>query len=312
MSDTGFWIPVDGGKDIYTQENWLPNNQIRGFIKKMKARHIALVSDSCFSGGILNPSRGMISEIKDDYFKKAYTRVSRQVLTSRASETVPDVSLFAQQLKLALEGNSRPYLDPLMLYNEIRLGVPGTTPSVEEEPSKPELLDKIPHATIKIDGKFEDWSDIPPMFIDEVGDKVGSENGMDIEKVYLARDSKYIYVKFDIADGSFNSQWETRYNVVIHITQGVYISLTTRYNKYRHKWTAIISKYEDATKEYDVISTGWHRRKGSSFEARFLLSSIGEYVQMGDSYYINAEIGYQDEKNRFIGPDPTQGRTIQF
>ena len=113
---------------LYAQDNWLANNQIRGFIKKMKARHIALVSDSCFSGDILNPSRGLVSGITDEYFKNAYNRVSRQVLTSGASETVPDVSPFAQQLKFALEGNNKPYLDPLMIYNEIRLGVSGTTP----------------------------------------------------------------------------------------------------------------------------------------------------------------------------------------
>ncbi len=128
LSDTGFWIPTDGGEDIYTQENWLTNMQVRGFIRKMKARHVSLISDSCFSGDILNPSRGKIPDITDDYFKKAYSRVSRQVLTSGASETVPDVSDFAHQLKLALEGNQKPYLDPLMIYNEVRLGVKGTTP----------------------------------------------------------------------------------------------------------------------------------------------------------------------------------------
>ena len=50
------------------------------------------------------------------------------MLTSGASESVPDKSPFTQQLKLALEGNTSPYLDPLMLYSQIRLGVKSTTP----------------------------------------------------------------------------------------------------------------------------------------------------------------------------------------
>jgi hypothetical protein len=446
MSDTGFWIPYDGGKDIYAQDNWLANNQIRGFIKKMKARHIALVSDSCFSGDILNPSRGLVSGITDEYFQNAYNRVSRQVLTSGASETVPDVSPFAQQLKLALEGNNRPYLDPLILYNEIRLGVLDTMPlfgelkgsghqdgasfilflkdeaadvqeiaiSTTEEPElritlektygsleveaqtsgdlyidgryqgklpvgsiakienletgkheiamhyynreseiktadvikddvalvafsyveprvelsepakidepsakkespKPESLSKVPLASIKINGKFDDWSDIRPMFVDTVGDKLGlqPDEGRDIEKVYLARDSKYIYVKFDVADGKLNSLREPTYDVVIKINQGVDILLKTYYNKYQHKWISMIGKWEKDTEDWSQIGTGSHRRKGSSFEARFRLLLINKYVQMGLSYKINANIGYHD-KGKYIHVDNTQERTIQF
>jgi hypothetical protein len=127
-SNTGFWVPVDGGVDLDKQENWLPNSQIRGFISNMKERHVVLIADSCFSGDILNPSRGLAPQITDEYFKNAYARISRQVLTSGASESVPDKSPFTQQLKLALEGNTSPYLDPLMLYSQIRLGVKGTTP----------------------------------------------------------------------------------------------------------------------------------------------------------------------------------------
>jgi hypothetical protein len=128
ISNTGFWIPVDGGLDRFEQTNWLPNSQIRGLISNMKARHVALLADSCFSGDILNPTRGAAPEITNEYFKNAYSRVSRQVVTSGASEAVPDESSFARQLKLALEGNTSPYLDPLMLYNQIRLGVRDTTP----------------------------------------------------------------------------------------------------------------------------------------------------------------------------------------
>ena len=29
--DTGFWIPVDGGKDMNAQQYWIPNAQIRNF-----------------------------------------------------------------------------------------------------------------------------------------------------------------------------------------------------------------------------------------------------------------------------------------
>ncbi len=127
-TNTGFWIPVDGGLDVYKQENWLPNIQVRGFISNLESTHICLISDSCFSGDILNTSRSISPEINSEYFKKAFILTSRQVLTSGASETVPDDSEFSRQLKMALKKNKNPYLDPLILYNEIRLGVTKTIP----------------------------------------------------------------------------------------------------------------------------------------------------------------------------------------
>ncbi len=218
MSDTGFWIPVDGGIDIDEQENWLPNNQIRGYISKMKARHIALFSDSCFSGDILNPVRSIAPEITNDYFQKAYSRVSRQVLTSGASETVPDLSPFSRQLKLVLEGNNHPYLDPLMMYNQIRLGVTGTTPlfgnlngsghqngasflfflkdSIESSTSsKPVLITQqkitIQSKAIPISNSMLDLQLIHPetFIMGSTGWREGSEHGVTLSKPYYM--SKY-------------------------------------------------------------------------------------------------------------------------
>lgn len=127
-SNSSFWIPHDAGIDEYVQDNWLPHSQIRGLIKNIKSIHICLISDACFSGDIIDITRAKPENINNQYFKKAYTRISRQVLTSGESEKVPDRSEFSYLLKLALGKNSQPYLDPLMLYNEIRLGVTITTP----------------------------------------------------------------------------------------------------------------------------------------------------------------------------------------
>ena len=127
-SKNGFWIPVDGGLDENVQERWIPNSIIRGLISRMKSKHILLISDSCFSGDLLEAWREKTPAITHEYFKKAYKRRSRQVLTSGASERVPDNSEFSAQLKLALEENDKPYLDPLSIYNEIRWGINGTLP----------------------------------------------------------------------------------------------------------------------------------------------------------------------------------------
>jgi len=127
-SSTSFWAPVDAGKDQFEQKNWIPASQLRGYIANMKARHVLLISDSCFSGDILDTPRGAGPAIDSEYFRNAYARVSRQVLTSGASETVSDNSSFSRQLILALEGNTESVIDPLALFSQIRLGVTGSTP----------------------------------------------------------------------------------------------------------------------------------------------------------------------------------------
>jgi hypothetical protein len=56
-SKNGFWIPVDGGLNENVQERWIPNSIIRGLISQMKSKHILLISDSCFSGDLLEAWR---------------------------------------------------------------------------------------------------------------------------------------------------------------------------------------------------------------------------------------------------------------
>lgn len=127
-SDTGFWIPVNAGTDVYEQKNWLPHAQLRGLISNLESMHVLVVSDSCFAGDLIYSTRSLPANITTEYFKAAYTRVSRQLLTSGAVEVVPDESAFADQLISVLEHNDQPVLDTLMLFNEVRLCVEGSTP----------------------------------------------------------------------------------------------------------------------------------------------------------------------------------------
>jgi hypothetical protein len=127
-SRQGFWIPMDAGTNRRSQENWLPNNQVRGYIAGLKTIHVFLVSDACFSGDILNTTRALPPQIDNAYYRKAYNLTARQVLTSGSSETVPDHSEFSEALKNCLRKNISPLLDPISIYNDVRLAVQKTTP----------------------------------------------------------------------------------------------------------------------------------------------------------------------------------------
>jgi hypothetical protein len=127
-SQQGFWIPVNAGLDGYEQNNWLANSAIRGYIANLKTIHVFLVSDACFSGDMLNTDRTRPAAIDNAYFRRAYTLVSRLVLTSGSNETVPDESEFSRALKMCLLKNTEVLLDPYAIYSDVRLAVSETTP----------------------------------------------------------------------------------------------------------------------------------------------------------------------------------------
>jgi len=117
---TPAWIPYDGGKaeDIYSQQNWLSHLQIRSMLDSLKARHVFLISDSCFSGDLLDSRRGAAGSLIN--YPAAYDRVSRQAMSSGASEQVEDVSEFASRLKNTLLRTETPYITPDTLLTQIK------------------------------------------------------------------------------------------------------------------------------------------------------------------------------------------------
>ncbi len=127
-SKSGFWIPIDGGTDILTQDRWIPNAQLRNYLGQLKVQRLLVMADACFSGDLLNTSRSATPTVDSAYFKRALQLTSRQVLSSGASETVPDESEFARQLLSYLERNTEPMIDALSIFERIRKGMTQTLP----------------------------------------------------------------------------------------------------------------------------------------------------------------------------------------
>jgi hypothetical protein len=119
ITRTPAWIPYDGGVDIYAQTNWLDHVQIRSMLDALPAKHVFLISDSCFSGKLLDTARGESNETVVNY-PAAYDRVSRQAMSSGADETVRDESEFASRLKNALLRNNTLYITPDSLLTQIK------------------------------------------------------------------------------------------------------------------------------------------------------------------------------------------------
>lgn len=121
----GFWIPVDGrAGNIATM---ISNSDIKMTLAGIPARHIWLVSDSCFSGTLL-ADRSVAGTIDDRYYREKYRLPSRMILTSGGKEPVADRSgsrdcrshsVFACYFLKYLRQSSQPYLTPNEVFNGV-------------------------------------------------------------------------------------------------------------------------------------------------------------------------------------------------
>lgn len=109
----GWWIPVDaeGGNPV----TYLDNIQVQKSMRNMNARHVLLISDSCYSGTLFGQSRAIPKAIDSKYYVNLYNEKSRWGMTSGNKTPVSDVgssghSVFAYQLLKELGKNEKPYL----------------------------------------------------------------------------------------------------------------------------------------------------------------------------------------------------------
>jgi len=143
---TSAWIPYDAGTSILEQKNWVSHKQLRSLLDAIKAKHVFLITDSCYSGDLLDAKRGTPENVIN--YPSAYNAVSRQAMSSGANEKVADVSEFAARLKTVLLRTETPYITPdslLSLIKEARTTKPLTTIP---------LLAVIPESRHQLGGSF--------------------------------------------------------------------------------------------------------------------------------------------------------------
>lgn len=89
--ERAFWLGVDANND--TRAGWLEADHIRAKIKDMKAKHVLLVADSCFSGAITHPKTTTIGRgLNETRLRIQWARNARMVLTSGENTPVADSS----------------------------------------------------------------------------------------------------------------------------------------------------------------------------------------------------------------------------
>jgi len=124
----GYWLPVDAEQE--NTANWIANSTISDLLNTLKAKHVLVVADSCYSGSMTQSSVARIDTQLDDEHLKKWLKVmaktpSRTVLTSGGVSPVLDGgggehSVFAKAFIQELEKDTG-IIDAYKIY----LGVSG-------------------------------------------------------------------------------------------------------------------------------------------------------------------------------------------
>ncbi|MEE8526748.1 MAG: caspase family protein [Thermoanaerobaculia bacterium] len=116
----GYWIPADA--DSTDSGRWIPNETISDYLDLIPARHVLVISDSCYSGTLTRSGLARTATETDEASAVAGKR-SRTVLTSGGLQPVLDAgggdhSIFAGALLTVLKLNDRP-LAGVNLHREV-------------------------------------------------------------------------------------------------------------------------------------------------------------------------------------------------
>lgn len=117
----GYWIPVDG--DRGDRSSWLTNDDVTNEIKAMRANHVLVIADSCYSGSFIMRGDSEPDRTGPNWARNYSINRSRKGISSGALQPVDDSrfgehSIFSKALLEVLE-TYNDYLDSVRLYDRV-------------------------------------------------------------------------------------------------------------------------------------------------------------------------------------------------
>jgi formylglycine-generating enzyme required for sulfatase activity/uncharacterized caspase-like protein len=105
-AEMGYLVPIDAPLPQRDEAGFraqaLDMHLIENYARRIQAKHVLFLFDSCFSGSVFSLSRAI-----PEYIQYKTSEPVRQFITSgSANEQVPDVSIFRQQLVAGLRGEA--------------------------------------------------------------------------------------------------------------------------------------------------------------------------------------------------------------
>ena len=128
IGQVGYWLPVDAEEGIPT--NWVSTGDINVMLRAIRAKHVMVVADSCYSGTLVRAVNSRIRTAQDRmaWIKRMIDKRSRTALVSGGLEPVMDGggrghSVFARAFLNALRENSGVMEGQALFYTLRRLVV---------------------------------------------------------------------------------------------------------------------------------------------------------------------------------------------
>ena len=89
-ADKAYWLPIDARRE--DSANWVSADDITSNVKAIPARHVLIVSDSCYSGTIYRSLGLAVGEVteRDRFLQKMQAGRSRTLMASGGNEPVAD------------------------------------------------------------------------------------------------------------------------------------------------------------------------------------------------------------------------------
>ena len=111
VAGLGYWLPVDAEKGVPT--NWVSTGDVTAMLRAIRAKHVMVVADSCYSGTLVRAVKPGIKTAGDRavWVKRMAGKRSRTALVSGGLEPVMDAggrghSVFARAFLNALGDNT--------------------------------------------------------------------------------------------------------------------------------------------------------------------------------------------------------------
>ncbi len=117
--EQGYWLAADAEQS--NRGSWLSNGTIRDYMRAISAKHVLLITDACFGGGIFK-SRNAFSNASSA-INQLYKLPSRKAMTSGALSEVPDKSVFIEYFVKRLKQNQEKHLSSEQLFASFKIAV---------------------------------------------------------------------------------------------------------------------------------------------------------------------------------------------
>ena len=124
IGQQGYWLPVDAQPDI--KANWVSNGDITTSLRAIRAKHVLVVADSCYSGTLVRaaPINIKTSVARKRWINRMTRKRARTALVSGGLEPVADSgreghSVFANAFLAALRANPD-VMDGQALYDAVK------------------------------------------------------------------------------------------------------------------------------------------------------------------------------------------------